>query len=240
MTGETVYRPLHPFQVVSDQIDGPIGSMSHDERQVFGPRPFCKWWCQEGPVDNCCCCFPLRTGMVLLSLDNLLSGVMTFYVRKSAVMVVNQLRRTYYLSCSKGGATETCKELSQRINEKEDEANFAISFLPVFYVVGFALIFFSFVGIGAAVTGNSRPAKMYMIVYPFLFVFNIAMLLLRVAVAPSTITGEFQVAYITSLFFMAHYAKVSWSFFKRRKVMEDRQLAIDASSQGHTVGMTMI
>ena len=34
--------------------------------------------------------------------------------------------------------------------------------------------------------------------------------------------------------------QVSWSFFKRRKVVEDRQLAIDTSPQGHTVGMPII
>ena len=73
-------------------------------------------------------------------------------------------------------------------------------------------MFFSFVGIGAAVTGNSRLAKIYMVVYPFRFVFNIAMLLLRVAVAPSTLTGEVQLVYIMGMFFIAYYAKV-----KRKK-----------------------
>ncbi|CAN0353996.1 unnamed protein product [Ascophyllum nodosum] len=214
--------------------------MSHAEQQVFGPRPFCKWWCQEGPVDNCCCCFPLRTGMGLLSLDNLLSSVMAFHIRGSAIRVVKQLRLEYSSSCSKDDVAKMCKELSQRINEKENEADFAISFLPVFCVMGFAVMFFSFVGIGAAVTGNSRLAKIYMVVYPFLFVFNIAMLVLRVAVAPSTLTGEVQLVYIIGMFFIAYYAKVSWSFFKRRKVMEDRQLAINASSQGHTVGTSTV
>ena len=80
------------------------------------------------------------------------------------------------------------------------------------FPAGFALIFFSFIGIGAAVTGKSRLAKIYMALYPFLFMFNIAMLLLRVAVAPFTITGEVQAIYIVSIFFMAYYAKV-----KRKK-----------------------
>ncbi|CAN0203649.1 unnamed protein product [Ascophyllum nodosum] len=222
MAGVTVYRPLQPLQVVSDQAEAPMGSMSHDERQVFGPRPFCKWWCQEGPVDNCCCCFPLRTGMVLLSLDNLLSGAMMFYVDKFTVRVVDQLRLVYDTTCINEDASKTCKDLSQMLR------------------AGFVSIFFSFVGIGAAVTGKSRLAKIYMVFYPCLFMFNIAMLLVRVAFAPSTITGEVQVAYIITIFFLVYYAKVSWSFFKRRKVVEDRQLAIDTSPQGHTVGMPMI
>ena len=36
----------------------------------------------------------------------------------------------------KDEASETCKELSQRINEKENEVDFIISFLPMFCVVG--------------------------------------------------------------------------------------------------------
>lgn len=27
-------------------------------------RPETAWWCQQGPVNSCCCCFGLRTGEI--------------------------------------------------------------------------------------------------------------------------------------------------------------------------------
>ena len=70
------------------------------------------------------------------------------------------------------------------------------------------LIIFSVIGFRAACTGDSKSAKLYVKAYPFLMVFNVFMVMMRVLVAPSTITWMAQVVIGVEMLIIAYYCKV--------------------------------
>ena len=72
------------------------------------------------------------------------------------------------------------------------------------------LIIFSVVGFRAACTGDSKSAKLYIKAYPFLMVFNVVMVIMRVVMAPSTITWMVQGVIGVDMFFIAYCCKVKF------------------------------
>ena len=71
------------------------------------------------------------------------------------------------------------------------------------------VICFSLVGMKAACTGNPKSAKIFIMLYPFGFVFNVVMMILRAIIAPSTLTGAVQVNFFVEVFFCVYYIKVN-------------------------------
>lgn len=74
---------------------------------------------------------------------------------------------------------------------------------------GFALIFFSLVGIKAASTGSPTLAKVYMATYPFGVVCDVVMMTLRVVTAPSTLTPAVLTQFCLGMVFLAYFLKVN-------------------------------
>mmetsp|Transcript_37587 Transcript_37587/g.55101 ORF Transcript_37587/g.55101 Transcript_37587/m.55101 type:complete len:253 (-) Transcript_37587:339-1097(-) len=151
------------------------------------------------PVGNCCCCFSLRQGVIILASLNLLGGVLSWFASVGFGILL-----THW---------EFVKQwLQEHKDPSEDEQDFEDMehtlktfgpFVAVFMVlVGIAQVIIGLIGLHGAVYRNAKSARWYYLVS-----------VVGVAFAAARSLGDGPVGFLVNVGLSAYYAKVAWSWY---------------------------
>ncbi|CAM9670009.1 unnamed protein product [Pylaiella littoralis] len=200
------------------------------------------WW-EPGPVDTCCCCFPLRTGVgILATLDVLAFGEWASYyswnaLKKAAEWLLETNEKIYAENCGEGTRPDSeveCKQLAEAIEQNQEAVDHLSD--PTIYVVIYVLVALSMasgaLGLLGVFGSHAKAARFYMWTWlPRFFAGVVVALAFGATINDMTLLFRGW-----RLFWFIYFLKVVWSYQEVLKTRVIRASSLE-TAQGAAVNV---
>eukprot|EP00904_Undaria_pinnatifida_P013782 jgi/Undpi1/9534/HiC_scaffold_27.g11990.m1 len=217
----------------------PGGAIEGEQGRGQVPMMRTEWWWQPGPVTSCCWFFSLRTGVYMLALWNMITGVEYLRMEKTNIPALIELlahdREKYMEYCAGHiiAPQKSCDAIVGNIAYREKLLDFWESSIPAYHAIGAVFLCFAMVGWRAGYTNSSKFAKVFMMAFPTALSIRIVLLALSPHQAVS-----YSLILISVTVTFAYFFKVAWSFYARVSLLEEANRVADGMEPPRPISIT--